>query len=177
MVDFSEPDYSKYSVHDLRDVERRIDRERFPERYARLRAELDARDPDGLGDLPVEDGKSLPPRLARVHETLAGFLIGGSSALAIGRILFSLAYLGPANTIASFEIEREMLAGAIALNLLTAYASYEFTRGARWPRFVLWPVSISLVIQLRELFVVGLYSAWVLYRTRRRLGRADASAD
>ncbi len=41
-----EPDYARCALHELEDVARRINRERFPERYARVVAEIEQRQSD-----------------------------------------------------------------------------------------------------------------------------------
>jgi hypothetical protein len=57
--------YTEYSLDDLRDVERRIDREKFPERYAALRAEIERREADA--PLPWEPKPAWHKKVRQAH--------------------------------------------------------------------------------------------------------------
>jgi hypothetical protein len=64
-----EPDYTTCSLDELLDVERRIDRERFPERLARLQAEIRRRSPGPIAECSPSRIEPLPV-LATIREAL-----------------------------------------------------------------------------------------------------------
>ncbi len=45
--------------------------------------------------------------------------------------------------------------------------SWEFSKGESWPRYFLWPSSVFSVLSLGAGAIVGAYTIWVLWNTRR----------
>ncbi len=182
MLDLREPDYSQYSLPDLLDVEQWIDRERFPERYARLRDEIASRNPVDEEDdaeeaaFRVFDGRALPPRLRQTHTLLVAFLIGLPASLSVMVVTFSLLRSGTQQTLETLEISPVLLAGVVSIYVLLIYASIDFCRGKRWARFVLWPAALSMAVQLSMQSLIGLYVIWVLIRTRAPSSTPSAPA-
>jgi hypothetical protein len=80
--------YAEYSLDDLRDVERRIDRERFPERYAALMAEIERRKAGAPQVLPSTPEPAWHARVREIYDALFGVTIALSMICAL---IFSLA--------------------------------------------------------------------------------------
>ena len=171
-----EPDYRSYTTSELLDVEKRIDRERFPERSQRLQQELANRSEAGE---PLElSDKLYPPDSEKLRRRIqVGAAVNSVYAVAVfGLILYGLASSNEImKTLPSLGLPLVLVAGLLYLGLLsTAYAFYCFEY---WPRLILWPTSVLGVLN-GSLFAVpvSLFTLWVLFTTRPESPPEDKSA-
>jgi hypothetical protein len=77
---FDEPDYSTYSLPDLYDVTQHIDRQRFPQRYDRVRQEIATREASAV------------PRKA-IEESMWSYIEKGFRGVQVGALLISFTSL------------------------------------------------------------------------------------
>lgn len=166
--DADEPDYESYSLRQLRDVERHIDQRAYPDRYARVCDEIDRRAPteEQLScrlEIPRE------PMSSALHQHLrvAAVLSGGASVFALSATLYTIIVGGFDPLLDQLDRPAYYLVVFGVAHLVVIGASWEFAKGAAWPRYLLWPVSVLRVLDLGSGAIVGAYTIWLLWKTRR----------
>jgi len=87
-----EPDYSTYSLDELEDARRHVDRARYPERLAEIEAEIERRGPEREAD-PTPERPFRPSDLMLPRRSLAVYLVI-AGVLSFARTLDALRWSG-----------------------------------------------------------------------------------
>lgn len=135
----TEPDFSRYTAQQLRQVLGRIDRERFPERVAAVQALLAQRERDGdsngadqaASQAPMADPASYVPVLRRVGMVLVG--------AGLAQLVFGIWQM-PAQAQAFWF----NFGGAIILGLLLLTGSLRLAAVLRWLAWMTLPGMVAM---------------------------------
>jgi hypothetical protein len=166
--DADEPDFTSYTLRQLHDVEQHIDRAAYPDRYARLCDEINRR-PSIEVRKPEELENVREPMSATLYQHLrvAAVLNGGGAAFVLLATLYAVVTRGLDSVLQQIDQPAYSLVLICFANLAAIGVSWEFSKCESWPRYILWPISVVTVLNLGASSIVGAYTIWVLWNTRR----------